>query len=437
MATTEQALAHEKTERHRLARRLTDAIAALEDPATPLVVVDLEAFDANAADLARRAAGTPIRVASKSLRVPALLERALATEGFAGVLAYTLREALWLSEHGLSDDIVLGYPTVDRVALRRLLGDATALERVTLMVDDPVHLDLIDAQRRGVSRLAGARTSTTGGVAGAHASTSAEGADAVVRVAIDVDAGLRLGRSHVGPKRSPLHDPAEVVRFARHIVERPGFALVGVMTYEGQVAGVPDDVPGQRAKSMVVRRLKSASMSQLADRRSAIARALSEVVDLEFWNGGGSGSIEATAADAAVTEVAAGSGLLVPTLFDHYQSFTPRPAAFYGLPVVRRPADGIVTVAGGGFVASGPTGKDRAPTPWAPPGLHLTGLEGAGEVQTPLTGPGVQALSIGDWVWFRHAKSGELAEHTNVVHLVSGDRVQETVPSYRGLGCAW
>jgi D-serine deaminase-like pyridoxal phosphate-dependent protein len=402
-------------ERHRLARRLTDAVAGLEDPATPLVVVDLEAFDANAADLARRAAGTPIRVASKSLRVPALLERALARDGFSGVLAYALREALWLCDQEISDDVVLGYPTVDRGALRRLLDDERALATVTLMVDDPVHLDLVDEQRRGLGR----------------------SADRPVRVAIDVDAGLRLGRSHVGPKRSPLHDPAEVLRFARHVVDRPGFALVGVMTYEGQVAGVPDDVPGQRAKSMVVRRLKSASMTQLADRRGAIARALSEVVDLEFWNGGGSGSVEATAADAAVTEVAAGSGLLVPTLFDHYESFDPRPAAFYGLPVVRRPADGIVTVAGGGYIASGPTGKDRAPTPWAPPGLHLTGLEGAGEVQTPLTGPGVPELSIGDWVWFRHAKSGELAEHTNVVHLVSDDRVVETVPTYRGLGRAW
>jgi D-serine deaminase-like pyridoxal phosphate-dependent protein len=407
--------------RRRLARRLSDAVSTLEDPATPMVVVDLDAFDANADDLLRRAAGTPIRVASKSLRVPALLTRALTRDGFSGVLAYSLREALWLVEQGLADDVVLGYPTVDRGALRRLLSDEAALGAITLMVDDPVQLDLVDKLR-----------SSAGGGASIGSTTGA-----VVRVAIDIDAGLRLGRSHVGPKRSPLHDPDEVVAFARHVVERPGFRLVGVMTYEGQVAGVPDDVPGQRAKSVVVRRLKAASMTQLADRRRAISDALARLVTIEFWNGGGSGSIEATAADPAVTEVAAGSGLLVPTLFDHYRSFRPRPAAFYGLPVVRRPTDGIATVAGGGFVASGPTGKDRAPTPWAPPGLHLTGLEGAGEVQTPLTGPGVADLAIGDWVWFRHAKSGELAEHTNVVHLVSGDAVVDTVPSYRGLGCAW
>ena len=79
--------------------------------------MDLDAFDANAADLARRAGGKPVRVASKSLRVPALIERALAAPGFRGVLAYTLREALWLCEQGITDDIVVGYPTVDRAAL--------------------------------------------------------------------------------------------------------------------------------------------------------------------------------------------------------------------------------------------------------------------------------------------------------------------------------
>ncbi len=402
--------------RTRLAQRLTTAVNALEDPATPMVVVDIDAFDANADDLRRRAGGTPIRVASKSLRIPALIERALATPGFAGVLGYSLREALWLVEQRISSDVVLAYPTVDRGAVRRLLTDASARTAITLMVDDVAHLDLIDTCRK-------------------------PGTHEEVRVALDIDAGLRLqsvpGQPHVGPKRSPLYEAADVLAFARQVVARPGFRLVGVMTYEGQVAGVQDDVPGQRAKSSIVRRLKTASMTQLADRRGQIAAELASLVKLEFWNGGGSGSVEATAADRAVTEIAAGSGLLVPTLFDHYQSFTPRPAAFYGVPIVRRPSGAIATAAGGGFIASGPIGKDRAPTPWAPPGLQLTGLEGAGEVQSPLTGPGAASLRIGDWVWFRHAKSGELAEHTNVVHLVSGEAVTSSVPSYRGLGCAW
>ena len=395
--------------RYQLARRLDQAVGGLDDPATPRVVVDLDAFDANAADLTRRAGGKPVRVASKSLRIPALVRRALAKPGFAGVLAYSLREAVWQVREGVTDDAVMGYPSVDRGAIADLLADEEARERVTLMVDDPAHLSLIQAAAPpGVS----------------------------ARVAIDIDAGLRLGRSHVGPKRSPLYDAAEVVALARDIVDR-GLSLVGVMTYEGQVAGVPDDVPHQLAKSLVVRKLKSASIAQLDERRAQIAAQLRDVADLEFWNAGGSGSVESTVADPVVTEVAAGSGLLVPGLFDHYLSFEPRPAAFFGVPVVRRPTDGVVTVAGGGFIASGPTGKDRAPLPWAPPDLHLTGLEGAGEVQTPLTGSGAHLLQIGDWVWFRHAKSGELAEHTNVVHLLAGEEIVETVPSYRGLGLAW
>jgi D-serine deaminase-like pyridoxal phosphate-dependent protein len=397
--------------RHRLHARLNGAVAALPvQPSTPTYVVDLDAFDTNAADLARRAGGKPVRVATKSLRVPALIEKALAATGFGGVLAYSLREALWLCEHGVSDDIVMGYPTVDRVALERLATSDAARAAVTLMVDDVRQLDLLDAVRP---------------------------AGAPVRLAVDVDAGLHLGPAHLGPKRSPLADAADVVELAREIGRRDGLRLVGVLTYEGQVAGVPDEVPRHRVRSAAVRSVKKASVTQLADRRAEVASALHELADLEFWNAGGSGSLETSAADPAVTELTAGSGLLVPGLFDHYRSFRPLPAAYFGVPVVRRPSGHVATVAGGGLVASGPAGGDRLPVPWAPPGLHLTALEGAGEVQTPLAGPGASALLVGELVWFRHAKSGEVAEHVLEAHLLRGNEVVETVPTYRGTGNAW
>ena len=169
--------------RNQLWARLNAAVAAYDAPlATPLMVVDLDAFDANAADLVRRAGGTPIRVASKSVRVPALLTRALAHEGFRGVLAFTLAEALWLEEQGVSDDLVVAYPTVDRGALERLVASPSAADRITLMVDDVAHLDVVDSVRSSPA--------------------------VPVRVAIDVDAGLRMGGQHVGPKRSPLSDAA-------------------------------------------------------------------------------------------------------------------------------------------------------------------------------------------------------------------------------------
>ena len=403
---------HPHVDRNRLWSRLAGAVAAHPEPLpTPLMVVDLDAFDANADDLVRRAGGTPVRVASKSLRVPALLRRVLDRDGFRGVLAYTLAEALWLHEQGVSDDLLVAYPTVDRGALARLVGSPAAAAAITLMVDDVAHLDVVDSVR--ASRAV------------------------PVRVAIDVDAGLWWHGRHVGPQRSPLHDTAGVVALARTVVARDGFRLVGAMTYEGQVAGVPDDAPGQRARSLVVRRLKAASLRQLGERRRAVADALAEVAPLELWNAGGSGSVAESAADPVVTEVSAGSGLLVPTLFDHYRSFRPRPASYVGLPVVRRPAPDVVTVHGGGLVASGPAGADRLPTPWAPPGLRLTRLEGAGEVQTPLTGTGAGLLAIGDLVWFRHAKSGEPFEHTTSVQLLAGDAFVDEAPTYRGHGLAF
>lgn len=398
--------------RHRLRGRLDAAVRALgEPPPSPVVVVDLDAFDANAADLVQRAAGTPVRVASKSVRVPALISRVLSVPGFAGVLAYSLREALWLHRQGICGNVVMGYPSVDLPALRDLVHDASARAAVTLMVDDVDQLDLVAAV--GVP----------------------DGPP--VRVAVDVDAGLRLGPAVVGPRRSPLRDAQQVLRLAREVQARPGLALVGVMTYEGQVAGVPDDVPGRPARSAAVRAVKRASVARLQERRREVAETLRGVAQLQFWNAGGSGSVETSSADPVVTEVTAGSGLLVPALFDHYRSFTPRPAQFFGVPVVRRPSGDCVTVAGGGLVASGPAGADRLPVPWTPPGLRLTGLEGAGEVQTPLRGPAAATLAIGDLVWFRHGKSGELAEHANEVLLLRGERIVDRVPTYRGAGNVW
>lgn len=393
-------------------RRRAEAALAAEPPVwpTPFVLVDLDAFDLNVADLARRAGSKPVRVASKSLRVPELIRRALAHDRFSGVLGYTVAEGLWLAEQGISDDIVVAYPSVDLGAFARLTASEELARAVTVMVDLPEHLDAIDAARTR---------------------------DVEVRVCLDVDAGLSLAGAHLGPRRSSVHDVTGAARMARLIASRPGFRLVGAMTYEGQVAGVPDRVPGQAPKSLVMRAVKRATLPQLAQRRAAVAHALSQFADLEFWNGGGSGSVESTVADPVVTEVAAGSGLLVPTSFDHFRSFSARPAAYFGLPVTRRADHGSATVHGGGLIASGPSGTDRSPTPWAPEGLSLTALEGAGEVQTVLTGDAARGLHVGDMVWFRHTKSGELFEHTNVAHLLRGERFTDHVPTYRGEGQAF
>jgi D-serine deaminase-like pyridoxal phosphate-dependent protein len=181
--------------------------------------------------------------------------------------------------------------------------------------------------------------------------------------------------------------------------------------------------------------MQARSRLELARRRAAVVRAVRDVrPDLEFVNGGGTGSVEKTVAETAVTEVAAGSGLYHSALFDHYTNFSGRPAALFALPVVRRPGPGVVTCLGGGYPASGSGGKTRLPQPYLPAGLSYDTDEGAGEVQTPLLGDAADLLAVGDRVWFRHAKAGELCERFAVLHLLEGDRVVRSVPTYRGEG---
>ncbi|MFI7502147.1 amino acid deaminase/aldolase [Streptomyces sp. NPDC049687] len=383
---------------------------ATEHLDAPLAIVDLDAFDANAEDLVRRAGGKPIRVASKSVRCRTLLERVLAKDGFAGIMSFTLAESLWLARSGF-DDILLAYPSADRAAFAELAADPKLAAAVTVMVDDVAQLELIDAARAGGTE--------------------------VIRVCLELDTSLKLlgGRFRVGALRSPLHSPAQVAEVARAVARRPGFTLVGIMAYEGHIAGVGDAVAGRPFRSRAIRLMQATARRELAERRAAVVRAVRAVApDLEYVNGGGTGSVQYTAAEDAVTEIAAGSGLYVPRLFDNYTSFTGRPAALFAQPVVRRPGVGVVTVLGGGYPASGAPGPDRLPVPYLPEGLRYDPQEGPGEVQTPLIGSPADDLLIGDKVWFRHAKAGELCERFEVLHLVEGDTVTATVPTYRGEG---
>ncbi|WP_213813753.1 amino acid deaminase/aldolase [Glaciihabitans sp. dw_435] len=385
-----------------------DLAAATSQLDPPFGVLSLPALAANAFSLLDRAAGTPIRVASKSVRVRGVLEAVLALPGYAGVLAYTLPEALWLAE--TMDDIVVGYPTTHRAALRELAVDERLASQVTLMVDSVEHLDFIDSVIPPSRRTP-------------------------LRVCIELDCSWEGGVfGHVGVWRSPVYTPVAAQRLARAIVKREGFTLVGMMGYEAQVAGVTNRPPGKAARGAVIRYIQRSSIAELADRRSQAVGLVREVADLEFVNGGGTGSIESTVADASVTEVAAGSGLFGPHLFDHYTAFTPAPAASFALSVVRKPRPGLATLMGGGWIASGPPGLDRAPSVAWPKHLRTFPREGAGEVQTPLRGRGARGLALGDRVWLRHTKAGELSEHLNYFSVVDRGKIVDTLPTYRGEG---
>ncbi len=346
---------------------------------------------------------------TKSVRSVDILRRVLATgPTFQGLMCYSPAEAAWLASQGF-DDLLVAYPSVEPDDLRAVAAQVRAGRTITLMVDGA-------AQVRRIAAIA-----QTQGV--------------VQPLAIDLDMSSDFPGLHFGVFRSPVKGPESALALAAEIARHPALRLDGLMGYESQIAGLMDQVPGQAAKNAVIRFLKRRSIPEVNERRRATVAALAAAGhNLRFVNGGGTGSFESTRADSSVTELAAGSGLYVPTLFDHYGAFRGRPAAGFAVAVTRAPAPGIVTCAGGGYPASGPGGVDRLPRPWLPAGCSLIATEGAGEVQTPVRVPAGVALAPGDPMLFRHAKAGELCERFNELLLVEGGAVVGKAATYRGDG---
>jgi D-serine deaminase-like pyridoxal phosphate-dependent protein len=386
--------------------RYERATAALEPP---FALVDLDAMWANADAMLARAHGKPIRVASKSVRVRGLLTAILARdERFRGLMTFTLPETLWLHEQGFGD-LLLAYPTADREALRAL-ARIDAPGRPIAMVDSAEQLDLIEA------------------------AVGAGGAPIRVCIELDTSYALPGGRMRIGPKRSPVRTPKQAAALAREIVARPEFELAALMGYEGHIAGVGDRPRGKRAQGAAIRAMQRRSAAEIAERRAAVVEAVRAVAPVEIVNGGGTGSLHTTGAEPVITEMTAGSGFFAPTLFDHYSSFRLEPAAMFALPVVRRPSGTVATLLGGGYPASGAAAADRLPQPYLPDGLKLDSLEGAGEVQTPVSGGPARSLKVGDRVYLRHAKAGELCERFDRLHVIENGELAGEVPTYRGEG---
>ena len=373
----------------------------------PFAFVDLDLLDQNIRDIASRAQGKRIRLASKSIRCTSILRRIFAAgDCFQGVMCYTSLEAVYLASQGF-EDLLIGYPAwneQDLAAVARATKDGA---RITLMIDSIEHVERIES------------------IASQH--------DARLPLCLEIDMSMDVPGLHFGVWRSPVR----TVEQARPIFERIKASshvfLDGLMGYEAQIAGLGDNFPGQRAKNALVRRLKRRSMHEIAERRAAIvAQVRSCGITPRFVNGGGTGSIDSTREEAVVTEITAGSGFSAPALFDNYREFRYAPAAAYAIEIVRRPRPSLYTCLGGGYIASGSTGPEKQPAPYLPEGAKLLSLEGAGEVQTPIRYNGPLTLHTGDPIFMRHSKAGELCERFTHLNLVADGRIVDQVTTYRG-----
>lgn len=376
------------------------------DRALPLAFLDLNALDRNIEAIRDRAAGVPVRVASKSVRCRWILEEVLAYEGFEGLLCYSGHEAALLADHRF-DDMLVAYPVTDRDELATVADTVADGADVTLTVDATEHVERV--------------------------AEAARAAGTIVPVCIDLDVSTRHFGIHFGVRRSPVRSPEAAVDLARTVSNTDGITLRGVMGYEGQIAGLPDRDPSNHAAvNATIRLLKRRSRPRVRERRVATVEALRDAgIDVPLVNGGGTGSLESTTDDPSVTEVTVGSGLYAPRLFDFYDDFQHEPAAGYAVEVTRRPDPEIYTCRGGGYVASGPPGEDKIPAPYVPADAELLDTEAAGEVQTPVHCD--EDLRLGDPVVMRHAKAGELCRTFDELHLLR-EGVVDVVPTYRGDG---
>ncbi len=383
----------------------------------PAAFVDLDALDRN---LDRHLAilrdrGTPLRVASKSVRVVAVLQRLLKRGGeqLRGLLTYSVEESEFLASQGF-DDFLVAYPPYQASDLARAARLTAEGKRICLTADS----------------FEGAE----------NASLIAASFGVKLKLALCVDMSYEAlgGRVHLGVRRSPLHSKEQVIELAQRVSALPGTEFHGLLAYEAQIAGLQDANPFDPRMNGLKAAVKALSIREVQHRRSDMVEHLRKNgLAPQLVNGGGTGSLDTTTPQTGVTEVTAGSGFFKPHLFDYYRAphmHDLEPAAFFALEITRRPTPHMVTCLGGGYVASGPPGYDKVPLPWWPKGAKLTSDEACGEVQTPLTLAEGTQVNLGDPVIFRHAKGGEWAERFKEVLLVQDGKIVDRMPTYRGQG---
>ena len=378
----------------------------------PFAFVDLDLLEANIRQTVARAGTKCIRIASKSIRALALIETILAANPvFQGVMCFTAPEAAWLSRCGL-DDLLLGYPCWHAEQIRAICAEVRQGKTIVLMIDSAEHAE--------------------------HLAAIAAAEGVTLPVCLDLDMALDLPGLHFGVWRSSVRNRDDALHVFAAIERCKHLRLDGVMGYEAQIAVVGDNAPNQRAKNALIRLLQWRSVRLVAERRAAMVRALADRgAQLRFVNGGGTGSLESTTHEDTVTEATVGSGFFAPTLFDNYRAFRYLPATGFAIEIVRRPREDLYTCLGGGYVASGSAGSEKLPRPYLPHGAALLPLEGAGEVQTPICYQGEERLGLGDPIFMRHSKAGELCEHFNTLLLVADGAIVDEVPTYRGEGQAF
>lgn len=381
---------------------------AFKNKQFPLAYVDMDLLDENIEAILKRTHRGNIRIASKSIRSIGILRYLFKQSNrFKGIMSFTIPESIMLAEYGF-DDILVGYPCVDNTLINQVADKIKIGITIVLMVDLPKHIELINeiGRKKNVQ----------------------------MPICIDLDCSSDFGPIHFGVWRSSITNNTKLEALLTGIKQSKYVKLEGLMGYEAQIAGLADAVVGD-IKNPIIKFLKKLSKKEVQKRRTAAINLIKEYgFSLRFINGGGTGSIKETLEEEAITEITVGSGFYSPTLFDYYSTFKFKPAVGFAIQIVRKPKKDIYTCHGGGYIASGEITKIKQPLIHLPKGAKLDLNEGCGEVQTPIKYSGPEALELGDPIFLRHAKAGELCERFNELFLLKNNQIVDKATTYRGNG---
>lgn len=380
---------------------------AFQEIERPFAWIDFDALDKNIATVRNDCGEKNIRIATKSIRSVEIL-RYLSDNlpNAVGYMTFTAAETLFLLQQHF-DDVLLGYPVMEEESVRQLLHFVKEGKTVTFMVDKEEHVTFLArlAQELGVR----------------------------VQVCIDINVSNDFKLLYFGTKRSSLYSLETLTPFLKFLAQQPYIEVVGAMGYEAQIAGVGNR-PVNAIKGRIIDAMQQQAKKQVTQfRRLAIAHIKAYFPKVRFINGGGTGSMAYTAQQREVTEITVGSAFYAPALFDQFTHLYLEKAAGFALRVTRKPEKNIVVCHGGGYTASGAIGADRLPAFYEPTFFSYLSLEGAGEVQSPIKVKH-KNINVGDTLYFRHAKAGELCERFQKLHAIRGDKYVGSYNTYRGDG---
>jgi D-serine deaminase-like pyridoxal phosphate-dependent protein len=375
----------------------------------PFCFLDLNRLDMNIDLIRMRAKNKKIRLATKSIRSREVLKYLSHKLGekFSGLMTYRVEESIDLLNDGF-DHCLLAYPqkiSIDQAMAIRELGSKNKI--LVLMVDSVEHILFLEKLGREIHFC--------------------------FEICLDIDLSLQLPGLNFGVYRSPLRGVQDLNSLLEIIENSTNVKLSAFMGYEAQIAGIPDRSKKGRLFNFLVSKLKSISKRNVLSKRKIFLEKISPEASIQIVNGGGSGSLSFSSDDESITEVTVGSGFYGPHLFDAYEdSFLP--SCGFAIEVSRSPNPQYITCLGGGYVASGSLDQNKFPLVFSPRGLVPNKNEMFGEVQTPFLNQSHENIEIGDPIFLRHSKAGELLEHFNELLILRDHKIIDRWKTYRGEG---